>query len=127
MYEAADHVMDITPFQPTALEGIDDHVYRNVEKKGGPNCQYLRLFPEGKGWLIAEFGAEKKSDAIDAAHQVMERLKHQPGAPNMKLYTETSDMQHIWSVRESGLGRLGGAAREAGWLPTRYARSVRQV
>ena len=104
MYEAADHVMDITPFQPTALEGIDDHVYRNVEKKGGPNCHYLPLFPEGKGWLIAEFGAEKKSDAIDAAHQVMERLKHQPGAPNMKLYTETLDMQHIWSVRESGLG-----------------------
>jgi FAD/FMN-containing dehydrogenase/Fe-S oxidoreductase len=104
MYVAADHVMDITPFHPTALEGIDDHVYRNVEKKGGPNCQYLRLFPEGNGWLIAEFGAEKKSDAIDTAHLVMERLKRQPGAPNMRLYSETLDMQHVWSVRESGLG-----------------------
>ena len=104
MYEAADHVMEITPFQPTALEGIDDHVYRNVEKKGGPNRQYLRLFPEGKGWLIAEFGAGKKSDAIDHAREVMELLQHQPGAPNMMLYSESSDMQHIWSVRESGLG-----------------------
>ncbi len=104
MYEAADHVMDITAFRPTALEGIDDHVYRNVDKKGGPNREYLRLFPEGKGWLIAEFGAEKKSDAIDVAQQVMELLKHQPGAPNMRLYTEAVDMQHVWSVRESGLG-----------------------
>ena len=104
MYEAADHVMDINPFQPTALEGIDDHVYRNVDKKGGPNRKYLSLFPEGKGWLIAEFGAEKKSDAIDIARQVMERLKRQLDAPNMELYTETIDQQHIWSVRESGLG-----------------------
>ena len=104
MYEAADHVMDITPLGPTALEGIDDHVYRNVDKKGGPNREYLRLFPEGKGWLIVELGAEQKSDAIDTAHRLMESLKQQRNAPNMKLYTDAADMQHVWSVRESGLG-----------------------
>jgi FAD/FMN-containing dehydrogenase len=47
VYEAADHVMDIVPFQPTALEGIDHDLYQNIEKKAGPNSRYLKLLPEG--------------------------------------------------------------------------------
>src|SRR5205823_9301265 len=37
VYQAADHVLDIDPFQPTALEGIDYRLYENIEKKGGPH------------------------------------------------------------------------------------------
>jgi FAD/FMN-containing dehydrogenase/Fe-S oxidoreductase len=104
VYEAADHVTDIDPFQPTALEGIDYRLYENIEKKGGPHRKFLNLLPDGKGWLLAEFGADKKEDALDLVHQVMDKLKSRPGAPSMKLYTEKADMQHIWEVRESGLG-----------------------
>jgi FAD/FMN-containing dehydrogenase/Fe-S oxidoreductase len=104
VYEAADHVLDIDPFQPTALEGIDEDLYQNIEKKAGPNSRYLKLLPEGKGWLMAEFGAEKKQDAIDAARHVMEVLRKKPGAPSMKLFTDKTDMEHLWRVRESGLG-----------------------
>src|SRR5207302_746168 len=104
VYEAADHVMDIVPFQPTALEGIDYRLHQTIEKKGGPHRPYLKLLPEGKGWLMAEFGAEKKQDAVDLAHQVMKALKRKSGTPSMKLFTEHADMDHIWEVRESGLG-----------------------
>ena len=104
VYEAADHVMDIDPFGPTALEGIDHRLYDNIIKKGGPHTKFLGLLPEGKGWLMAEFGADRKQDAIDLANQVMESLKKKPGAPHMHLFTETDDMHHIWEVRESGLG-----------------------
>ncbi|HEY2497866.1 MAG TPA: FAD-linked oxidase C-terminal domain-containing protein [Candidatus Angelobacter sp.] len=104
VYEAADHVMDIDPFQPTALEGIDHWLYQNIQKKGGPNSRYLKMLPEGKGWLMAEFGAEKRQDAINLANHVMEVLKKKPGAPSMKLFTDPDDMEHIWKVRESGLG-----------------------
>jgi FAD/FMN-containing dehydrogenase len=104
VYEAADHVMDIDPFQPTALEGIDHHLYENIQKKGGPHRKFLGLLPKGGGWLLAEFGADKKQDALDLVHEVMQKLKSKPGAPNMKLYTEQEDMAHIWEVRESGLG-----------------------
>jgi Fe-S oxidoreductase len=51
-----------------------------------------------------EFGADKKQDALELAREAMEALKSKPGAPNMKLYTERADMEHIWEVRESGLG-----------------------
>ncbi len=143
VYEAADHVVDIDPFQPTALEGIDYRLYENIEKKGGPHRKYLKMLPEGKGWLMAEFGADKKQDALALAHEVMEKLKSKPGAPSMRLFSDSEDMQHVWEVRESGLGatafvpgepdtwpgwedsavapeKLGGYLRELRALYTRY-------
>jgi FAD/FMN-containing dehydrogenase/Fe-S oxidoreductase len=104
VYEAADHVPDIDPFGPTALEGIDYTLYRNIRKKGGPDSQYLSLLPEGKGWLMAEFGAAKQEDALQLAHEVMHALQAKPDAPSMKLFTGRDDREHLWKVRESGLG-----------------------
>ena len=104
VYEAADHVVDINPFQPTALEGIDYRLYENIEKKGGPHRRFLGMLPEGKGWLMAELGAEKKEDAVELAHRLMEKLKSKSGAPNMRLFTDKEEMGHLWEVRESGLG-----------------------
>jgi FAD/FMN-containing dehydrogenase/Fe-S oxidoreductase len=103
-YEAADHVTDINPFQPTALEGFDYKLYQNIEKKGGPHRKYIGMLPEGKGWLMAEFGAGRKQDALELAHRVMDMLKGKSGAPNVKLFTEKEDMAHLWEVRESALG-----------------------
>jgi len=104
VYEAADHVMDIDPFGPTALEGIDHRLYQNIAKKGGPHTKYLKMLPEGKGWLMAEFGGETHEEAEDAAHAVMNSLKKKANAPSMRLFTDKDDMHHIWEVRESGLG-----------------------
>ncbi len=103
-YQAADHVTDILPFQPTALEGMDYRLYQNVEKKGGPHRKYIAMLPEGKGWLMAEFGAERKADALQVAHRVMDMLKGRSDAPSMRLFSEREDMAHLWEVRESGLG-----------------------
>ena len=104
VYEAADHVKEIDPFQPTALEGIDYRLYENVHKKGGPHAAYLRMFPEGKGWLLAEFGSGNKKDAEDLAREVMDKLQAKSGTPSMRLFTDSGEMEHIWEVRESGLG-----------------------
>ncbi len=104
VYEAADHVPDIDPFQPTALEGIDHRLFANIQKKGGPHRPFLKMLPEGKGWLLAEFGADKKEDAVHLAREVMEKLQAKPNAPSMTLFTDSKDMEHIWEVRESGLG-----------------------
>jgi Fe-S oxidoreductase len=104
VYEAADHVPDIDRLQPTALEGIDHRLHQNIVKKGGRNRDYIRLLPEGRGWLLVEFGSDRRQDAIDLAHQAMYMLKSKPGAPTMQLYTDKTDMEHLWAVRESGLG-----------------------
>jgi FAD/FMN-containing dehydrogenase/Fe-S oxidoreductase len=104
IYEAAEHVKDIDRFGPVAFEGMDARLYDNIEKKGGPHRKYLPMLPDGKGWLMVEFGADKKEDALDQAHHVMDVLKSKPGAPNMALFSEQEEMEHIWEVRESGLG-----------------------
>ncbi len=119
VYEAADDVTRITPYRPTALEGTDHRMYQNIETKGGPHRRFLDLLPEGKGWLMAEFGADSKEEALDTAHRVMEMLKSTPGAPSMKLFTDKADMAHLWEVRESGLGATafvpGQPATWPGW------------
>jgi FAD/FMN-containing dehydrogenase/Fe-S oxidoreductase len=104
VYTAADHVMDIVPHQPTALEGVDYRLYENIERKHTRGQKYLGLLPEGKGWLMAEFGADKKEDAIGIAHDVMDALKKKKDAPSMKLFDDSADVQHLWGVREAGLG-----------------------
>jgi FAD/FMN-containing dehydrogenase/Fe-S oxidoreductase len=104
IYEAAEHVTEVDRFQPTALEGIDHTLYQNLQKKGGPHARYLKMLPEGEGWLMVEFGADKKQDALDLAKQAMESFKRHPHAPAMKLFSDREEMQHMWNVRESALG-----------------------
>jgi len=119
VYEAADHVVDILPFQPTALEGIDEDLIENIKKKSGPHSRYLKLLPEGKGWLMAEFGADKRQDAIDLAKHVMETLKARADVRSMRLFTDSTDTQHLWELREAGLGSTAFVPGEAdtweGW------------
>ena len=104
VYEAADHLMEVLESKPIALEGIDDVLYKNIEAKGGPHEAYLKLLPEGKGWLMIEYGCDTREEAADQAHQLMDKLKGKPNAPSMKLFTDKADQVKIWRVRESGLG-----------------------
>ena len=104
VYEAADHVTDIDPFRPTALEGFDHRLHENIVKRGGPHRKYLEMLPEGKGWLMAEFGADRREDSLETAYRVMDMLRAKSNPPNMKLFTDQEDMEHIWEVRESALG-----------------------
>ncbi len=104
IYEAADHVMEIDALHPVALEGIDHRLRDNMKKKGDRHNKYLHLLPEGNGWLLVEFGADRKQDAIDQAQQAIGKLGKGSKAPHMKLLTDSDEMHHIWEVRESGLG-----------------------
>jgi FAD/FMN-containing dehydrogenase/Fe-S oxidoreductase len=104
VYEAADHVPEIDRFNPTALEGIDYRLYENIEKKGGRDRDYLRMLPEGRGWLMVELGADSREEALESAHELMRIVKGKAGGPAAKLYTDQQEMDLLWRIRESGLG-----------------------
>jgi len=104
IYRAADHILEILEYQPTALEGIDYRLIENIQKKGGPHRKFLKLLPEGRGFLMVEFGAATQEEAADTAQKVIERLKHTSNPPSHALFTDQEHQKDIWKVRESGLG-----------------------
>jgi FAD/FMN-containing dehydrogenase/Fe-S oxidoreductase len=103
VYSAADHVLDILPFGPIGLEGLDEKLV-GYEKRKGLHVKDLPLLPEGRGWLLVEFGAPSRAEAEAKAHALFKALKKKPGAPSTHLYDDRDHEEKIWQIREAGLG-----------------------
>ena len=104
VYQAADHLMEVLESNPIALEGIDYRLHENIKKKGGLHSEHLSLLPDGRGWLIVQFGAATQQEAKQTAEELCNRLQKQHDPPSMKLLLEKSEQQDLWDVREAGLG-----------------------
>src|SRR5437667_4270979 len=87
IYTATDHLLEILEFKPIGLEGIDHYLFKFVKQKGDENAN-LALLPEGKGFLLVEFGGDSKRDSDEQAKRLMDKLKREPAAPQMKLYDD---------------------------------------
>jgi FAD/FMN-containing dehydrogenase/Fe-S oxidoreductase len=103
LYAATDEVMAIRELRPIGLEGID---HKLIEFIGDKHLheQYLRLMPEGKAFLFVEFGADSVEEARRLAEDAKRRLGGGRDWPRGAVYWQEEDQQHIWKVRESGLG-----------------------
>jgi FAD/FMN-containing dehydrogenase/Fe-S oxidoreductase len=103
VYHAGDHIPDILQYGPIGLEGMDERLVEDMIKmKIHPDD--VKLLPDGRGWLLVEFGGDSKDDADGKARRLMDALKAKDRAPGMKLFDNPSEEQVIWTVRESGLG-----------------------
>ncbi|MGQ0561118.1 MAG: FAD-binding and (Fe-S)-binding domain-containing protein [Gemmatimonadota bacterium] len=100
---AADAVMGILRFEPIGLEGIDDVLVEDMKRKG-LHPEDLRLLPDGRGWLLVEFGGETKAEADERARECMAALERGAEAPAAKLYEKQEEERLVWQIRESGLG-----------------------
>jgi FAD/FMN-containing dehydrogenase/Fe-S oxidoreductase len=118
IYEAGDHVPKLLEYKPIGFEGLDNFLINNVKRKGMPQADDLSVLPEGKGWLLVEFGAGTLEQAEEQARAAMSALKG-TGAPSMKLFVEESEQQKVWEIREAGLGATAFVPGEpltwAGW------------
>jgi FAD/FMN-containing dehydrogenase/Fe-S oxidoreductase len=103
IYDAADNVPEVCKAGPIGLEGMDDVLIGNMKKKG-LHPKSIAMLPEGKGWLLCEFGGETKEESNAKARALMERLGRQPDPPNMKLFIDEQETLLVWKARESGLG-----------------------
>jgi len=97
-FSAADHVPEILPLKPIGLEGFEGSIVDGLKKKKAPN---LELIPEGRGFLLVEFGSNDPREAEETAHRLIEQLKQTADPPNMRLYTK-AEARHVWKLRESG-------------------------
>jgi FAD/FMN-containing dehydrogenase/Fe-S oxidoreductase len=103
VYSAADHVERVMAHKPIAVEGMDDRLIADMQAIH-MRPHDIALLPEGKGWLLAEFGGHTKADADAAARRLMDALKQDAHPPSMKLFDDPEGEKHLWRVRESGLG-----------------------
>ncbi len=134
-FAAADDVPGILEFKPIGLEGFEGTIVDGLRKKGAPN---LELLPEGRGFLLVEFGFDDADRAQQAARQFLDYLTRLPHAPNARLYT-AGEARAVWKIRETG-ARSAAAAPGApheweGWDDAavapeklgRYLRDIRQL
>ena len=95
---AADHVTEILNFRPIGLEGFEGSMVDGLKKKGAP---HLDLLPEGRGYLLVEFGSDDPGRCQETARQLLEHIKPLPGTPASRLYNKT-EARAVWQIREAG-------------------------
>ena len=103
IFEAADHVPEVMKFGPIGLEGMD-HELVGFMKEKNLHLKNLDLLPEGKGWLLVEFGGDSQAEADAKARRMLDALKQVPHAPSQRFYDDKKLEKKIWEIRESGLG-----------------------
>ncbi|MDQ3927369.1 MAG: heterodisulfide reductase-related iron-sulfur binding cluster, partial [Actinomycetota bacterium] len=116
IYEAGDHVPQILEHSPVGLEGIDDELIRNMQLRG-MHPSDIPMLPEGKGWLLVEFGGETTEEAHGKAQKVMEELKKAEAPPSMELFESADATERIWGIREDGLGATAYVPQEGDHWP----------
>jgi FAD/FMN-containing dehydrogenase/Fe-S oxidoreductase len=99
---AADHVPAVLEYKPIGLEGFDRLLVDYMLRKHLA-VEDVLLLPEGRGFLLCEFGA----DSAEEADAIAEKF-HQAGLSFGKSCTvrrySDEEAKRIWHVRESALG-----------------------
>jgi len=90
IYAAGDAVPEILAAGPIACEGLDEKIVGGLRERR-LKLDDLKLLPEGKAWLLIEFGADTREQAIDKASALKGRIVTDPG--------ETA---RLWAIRETG-------------------------
>ena len=119
---------------PIGLEGFEGSIVDGLRKKNAPN---LELIPEGRGFLLVEFGSNDPARSRAAARQLIERMKQARPAQHASLHQKRSAT--VWKIREAGARSAASApgARPNGkdgmTLPSRrknwaaYLRDIRKL
>ena len=116
IYHAADHVTEIMEYNPMGLESVDDVLVENMRKKELHSGD-LKFLPEGKGFLMVEFGGETREESDPTARQMIRRLERRLHPPSIKFYDNPGDEKLVWEIRESGLGATARVPSEPDTWP----------
>ena len=68
-------------------------------RKKGLHTGDLRFLPEGKGFLLVEFGGETREESDEAARRMMRHLHWSLRPPSMKLYDDMAEEKLVWEIR----------------------------
>lgn len=115
IFAAADAVPSLLRHPLLALEGFDGTLIDQMRARP-LNVEHLALLPEGRGWLLAELGADEPAAADALTDAFIADLP--PGVTRCR-YDDAQRQGRVWLVRESGLGATAitsdGTRNHEGW------------
>jgi FAD/FMN-containing dehydrogenase/Fe-S oxidoreductase len=100
---AADAVPQVLEHRPLGLEGVDDVLLEDMTLVH-LHDEDLTMMPDGRGFLVVELGGDTKADADAKAHDLVADVRGDGHLTGWKLYDDPEAEEHIWKVREAGLG-----------------------
>jgi len=100
IFRAADAVPEVLQSGLIGLEAIDQLLTDYMRRKQF-RVSELKILPEGRAWLIAEFGAETKDEASANADRLLAAMKAQGHAAS--LVSDAAQQKQVWQVREAAL------------------------
>ncbi|MBE1536241.1 FAD-binding and (Fe-S)-binding domain-containing protein [Actinomadura algeriensis] len=102
--DAGRAVERVLPFEPLALEGMDDTLLdlAKEDRLAGPDV--LADMPDGSGWLMVRFGGDTKEDADRRGRELADAMRDAPLKPRCAFLRDPAVEERLWKVREAGLG-----------------------
>ncbi|HTH54128.1 MAG TPA: FAD-binding and (Fe-S)-binding domain-containing protein [Edaphobacter sp.] len=111
VFIAADHVPLVLTHKPIGLEGMDDLLLESLRSKQKA-LDDIPLLPEGRGFLLAEFGGNTQQEADERAYALAHSLEN---ITHARIYTP-EQAHRVWAIRESGLGATAFVpGQRTGW------------
>jgi FAD/FMN-containing dehydrogenase/Fe-S oxidoreductase len=101
--ESADDVPALLDAGCIGLEGIDAELLSDL-RRHREHLQDLELLPQGEAFLLVEFGGDSAAEAEDGALRALKAIGRSREDPTVALHTDDAAQEHLWKVRESGLG-----------------------
>ena len=101
--KAADAVPDILLHKPIALEGMDDRLIHDEQIKR-LNPIALEKLPEGKAFLMVQFGGNSRAEVDERAELMLHALGGSKHEATVGFLEQPEQEDELWRVREGGLG-----------------------
>jgi FAD/FMN-containing dehydrogenase/Fe-S oxidoreductase len=101
--DAADEVPPLLEAGCIGLEAIDHKLLADMQIEG-QHLEDLELLPDGNAFLLVEFGGETPAEAEAGAQRAVRAVGRRSGDASVALHTDKPAQEHIWKVREGGLG-----------------------
>ncbi|QNI37289.1 FAD-binding and (Fe-S)-binding domain-containing protein [Edaphobacter albus] len=111
VFIAADHVPLVLTHKPIGLEGMDGLLLDSLRAKQKA-LDDIPLLPEGRGFLLAEFGGNSQVESDQRAHDFAVAMN---GVAEARIYSH-AEAHRVWAIRESGLGATAFVpGKRTGW------------
>jgi FAD/FMN-containing dehydrogenase/Fe-S oxidoreductase len=94
IYLAGDAVPQVLASGPIACEGLDTGIIGGLRERG-LKLEDIALLPAGNAWLMIEFGADTREEALQKAALLRKSL-------GGNLIEDKTLMNRIWAIRETG-------------------------